>query len=859
MKRILAVVLLLAAIPAAAARLPRTFTPVHYDLTIVPDFAADSFKGEVSIGGSVEQPSREITLHAVEMQVEHATIRSGDTEQTAAVKFNAGDETATLTVDKPLTVGPASIQMTFSAKLNKELRGLYVGHAGTRKYAATQLESTDARRMYPSFDEPELKATFAIRAVVDDGDTAISNGPVASDVPGPGTGKHTITFATTPRISTYLVALVVGRFECLSDSVDGIPLRICGSPEKAALGAYAMGATKEILHYFNGYFTMKYPFAKLDQIGIPDFAAGAMENPGAIIYRETSLLADEKTASIEAKQRIAGTISHEIAHMWFGDLVTMQWWNDVWLNEGFATWITSKPIVQWKPSWNPALADVAETGEAVGEDAQPITRAIRTRAETPDEIEALFDGIAYAKTAAVLRMIESYMGPRLFAKGVNDYIALHAYDNATAGDFSDALSALNPSVEPILESFVNQGGIPLVSVASRCEGDKTVVDLTQERFRSVPATGTSLWQIPVCFDVAGSDATRCELLTEPEQTVTLDGCHSPVFANANGFGYYLTSYSPSDSAAIRNALPQRDPAERLVLARDEWYLVRAGRKNIGDYLDLASSYRSEREFLVFGQILQNLGYINSRVATDQNRIAYRKWLASYVRPIANELGWSPAPNESDSKKQLRAAVLGALAGTARDPEAAAQARKLVDAYMNGTGTLDPSLVETMLRVAAVNGDEKLYDSYARAARKASTPEASKQYLYALSAFSQAKLVTRTVEMTLGPDVRLQDSGRLIWGLMGNPESATQAWQTLKKNWTKIGEKSTTRAYPYLARATGALCSPEAIADVKAFFAQHPLGEGSPMLTQALGEMENCVAFRQAQEPSLAKWLDNNAK
>lgn len=859
MKRILVLVVLLGSIPALATRLPRTFTPVHYDLTFVPDFATDSFRGEATVQGTVQQPVREITLHAVDMKIERATVRTADVAQTAAVKFDSSNETATLTFEKPLTVGAGEIRLEFNAPLNGKLRGLYLGRSGSRKYAATQLEATDARRMFPSFDEPELKASFAIRAIADNGDTAISNGTILSDTPGPGEGKHTVVFATTPRISTYHVALVVGRFECLSDSVDGIPLRICASPEKVALGAYAMRATKEILHYFNGYFTTPYPFTKLDQIGIPDFAAGAMENPGAIIYRETSLLSDESTAAVESKQRIATTIAHEIAHQWFGDLVTMQWWNDIWLSEGFATWLTSKPIVQWMPAWNPALSDVADTGEAIAEDASPTTRAIRARAETPGEIDALFDGIAYAKTAAVLRMLESWMGPRLFAKGVNDYIELHAFDNATAGDFADALSARNPSVAPILDSFVNQPGIPLVSVSSRCDGGNTIVELTQERFRGIPATKGQRWQIPVCFDAGPNQETRCELLSELQQSVTLDGCHAPLFANANGFGYYITSYAEDDAAALRKALALRDPAERLVLARDEWYLVRAGRKNVGDYLDLATDYRSEREFLVANQILDNLSRIDARVVSDGDRASYRRWLAGYIRPIANEVGWTSYANEPDSRKQLRAVVLGILGRVARDPETASRARTLVDAYMNDASAVDPTLAEPILRIAAVRGDETLYAAYVAAAKKAPTPEISKRYLYALSSFTQPKLVSRTIEMALGPDVRLQDSGRMILSLMSNPETGMRAWQMIKKNWTKIGEKSSSRAYPYMARATGALCSPEAITDVRAFFAEHPLADGTPMLTQAMAEMEACVAFRDSQQPSLSKWLAANTK
>ncbi|HEY5611306.1 MAG TPA: M1 family aminopeptidase, partial [Thermoanaerobaculia bacterium] len=579
-------ILTLLALPAPAQRLPRTVIPAHYELTFRPDFKSETFAGEETIHVSVQQPTKEVVLHAVEIEFHDVAIESEGKSQKATMTPEPQNEWVRLSVAEPVSIGPATIRIRYTGLLNRKLRGLYLGEANGRKYASTQMEATDARAAFPSFDEPEMKATFAITTIVDQGDSVIANSAELSDAPGPTEGMHTIRFATTPRMSTYLVALTIGNIKCLKDEIDGIPLRICGTPEKLPFGAYAMDATKSILNYFNEYYGIRYPFGKLDQTGVADFRAGAMENTGAILYRDAILFLDPDTAPAYEKRGTASTISHEIAHMWFGDLVTMRWWDDIWLNEGFASWITSKPLAAWKPEWKMPLREAGNAG-ALNADALRTSRPIRQQAETPDEIDELFDGIAYGKTAAVLAMLESYMGEENFRKGVNDYLASRAYGNATFYDFADSLrTASDAPVMEILKAFVEQPGVPLIRATSECRDGESWIALEQERFFLDPTPGppnVQTWTIPVCFTRNGTQ--RCELLTQKKQTIRVPGCRG-LYLNARGRGYYLTQHSGPMLDAILTARSTFDPTERMSLVRDEWNLVRSAQRPVGDFLRL---------------------------------------------------------------------------------------------------------------------------------------------------------------------------------------------------------------------------------------------------------------------------------
>src|SRR5262245_40146354 len=526
------ILLLSTALLASAQRLPTIVTPEHYDLSFVVDLARERFEGTETIRVTVAEPTSRIVLNAIDLQFKSVTIGVGAAAQTATVTLDEAKQTATFTVPQPIAKGATEIHVRYSGILNHQLRGFYASEAKGRKYAVTQFESTDARRAFPCFDEPAFKATFAVTATVDRGDTAISNGKVVSDVPGPAMTQHTLTFATSPKMSSYLVAIAVGDFRCLEGGAEGVPIRICATPDKKDLGHIALDAAQQILTLYNRYYAIKYPFGKLDVVAVPDFAAGAMENTAAIFYRETDLLADSKSASVATRKNIASILAHEMAHQWFGDLVTMQWWDDLWLNEGFATWMANKPLAAAHPDWLVPVDEALENQKALEVDSLNSTRPIQVEANTPEEIEELFDAITYEKGASVLRMVERFVGAETFRKGVNAYLQERAYGNATSEDFSKALSAASGKpVERILPTFVNQPGFPLIDVAVSCSGGRATLTLKQQRFglgsgESAAAANTR-WQVPICLKTGGQATTTCDVLRGVTQSGVRPGRGRP--------------------------------------------------------------------------------------------------------------------------------------------------------------------------------------------------------------------------------------------------------------------------------------------------------------------------------------------
>jgi aminopeptidase N len=864
MKRsfLLATVLLSAL--AAAQRLPEIAVPDNYKLTFAPDFTKDNFTGEETIQVRVLKPTSQIVLNSAEIEFKDVSITSSGVTQKAKVTLAKKKETATLGVDKPIQPGPATIQIGYTGILNNQLRGLYLSKANGRKYAVTQFEATDARRAYPSFDEPAYKATFDVSVVANKGDTGISNGKIISDTPGRGAGKHTIRFATTPKMSSYLVALAVGDFEYIEGSADGIPIRVWTTPGKKQQGSFALEAAENFMRYFNHYFEIKYPFEKLDIIAFPDFAAGAMENTAAITYRESYLLLDDSKASVDAHKLVASVLAHEMAHMWFGDLVTMQWWDDVWLNEGFANWMQTKPVAAWKPEWNIELDDVETSGGALNVDSLANTRPIHQAAETPEQITELFDGIAYNKAAAVLQMLEAYLGPSTFRAGVNQYLKKHAYGNATADDFWSTLAAVsNKPVDRIMATFVKQPGAPMVAVKAQCTNNATTVTLSQRRYfydRNLFSAGNDeLWQIPVCMKAGedGKNQEKCELLTKKEDSFTLPGCAPWVMTNAGAAGFYRSGYEPEAVRAMsRNLETALAPAERIRLLSDEWASVRVGRHPIGYYLALADGLQAERNRGVMDQLTTQLEYIGDYLLTDADREPYQRWVRDLLTPSAKELGWQPKAGESDDRKTMRAQVLYTLGHTGRDPQLLAEAATLAQQALDNPQAVDGTIAPTVFRLAAQNGDASLYDKIMnRMQQVKASPQEYYVLMKALSRFSDPKLLERTLQFALTPEVRTQDAPHLISGVMANPAGSRIAWDFVRTRWAEIEKMMAGFNTGSLVTATGSFCDAGLRDEVKDFFSTHKVPASERTLRQALERVNYCVDLKSQQANQLASWLE----
>ncbi len=858
------VLITLIATVASAQRLPELAVPENYKLNFAPDFEKDNFSGEESIQIRVLKPTSQIVLNSAEIEFQEATVSSGGAKQAAKVTLDKEKEMVTLAFDKEIQPGPASVHIKYTGILNDELRGLYLGKDKEgRKYAATQFEATDARRAFPSFDEPAYKATFDITVIADKAHSVISNAKVVSDKPGPGEAKHTVRFGTTAKMSSYLVALAVGEFEYVEGQVDGIPIRVWGTPGTKQDGTFALEVAEQCVKYFNQYFGIKYPFEKLDMIGLPDFAAGAMENTGLITYREVILLIDDKKASVGLHQEVATVIAHEIAHQWFGDLVTMKWWDDVWLNEGFATWMENKAVAVWKPEWHLELDDVQGTAGSLNVDALKNTRPIHQAAETPAQIQELFDGIAYGKAAAVLRMLEAYLGPDTFRAGVDHYLKQHSYGNATADDFWKTLAQVSKKpVDQIMPTFVKQPGAPMVSVQSQCAGGSSTVTLSQKRYyydRALFQAGNDeLWQVPVCLKEGGEKGqSKCVLLTKKQDTFAMPGCGSWLMANAGGHGYYRTGYSSDAIRAIgRDIAKELTPAERIVLLSDSWASIRVGEQPIGDYLALAEGLQSDRTRAVVEEVTGQLEYISDHFVTDSDRDDYEQWVRRLLTPAAKELGWTPKPGESDEARTLRSRVMHALGYAGRDPEVLAEARKLTEQALDNPGSIDHTIAFTAFSLAAQGGDAALYEKVMdHLHKKGASLEEYYLYFQTAARFSDPKLLQRTLEYALTPAVRSQDTLGLISVVMENPAGTKVAWDFVRAHWSEIEKVGGGFTSGQLVAATSVFCDAGLRDEAQDFFATHKVPTAERTLKQSVERMNYCVDLKSRQTPQLSSWLE----
>jgi aminopeptidase N len=865
MKRSLLTILILTLFAplARAQRLAGDVIPEHYALWFAPDLKAATFRGRETIDVQLKVPTTRITLHAAEITFDTVTVTANGSRQQGRVTLDPSSEMATLTVPQRLPPGPAVIHITYTGMLNDKLRGFYMSEANGRRYAITQMEATDARRAFPSFDEPAYKATFDISLMIDQGDTAISNGAQVADAPGPDAGKHTLTFARTLKMSTYLVAMIVGDFVCREGSADAVPIRICSTPDKRALTGFALEAAQQQLSFYNEYFGIKYPFGKLDIIAVPDFAAGAMENTGAIAFRERLLLADPDRASLGVRKSIALALAHEIAHMWFGDLVTMKWWDDIWLNEGFATWMEKKPLARWRPEWHTELDEVEDTQGAAALDALKSTRAIRTEVTTPEEINEVFDPIAYEKSASVLRMVETFVGNEAFRTAVASYLRKYSFKNAAAEDFWTEVTRLTGKpVDRIMKSYVDQAGIPVLDVGPRCAKGDTQVALHQERFMGVPGakpSQTQTWTIPVCARAthAPSAAPRCAIVDRSRQELSLQvRCTNSVLANNESHGYYFSDYSPESIAALARNRVNLTAAERLGLLGDEWWMVRAGRHDIGVFLDLASALADDDTPAVVEQVRSRLQYIGEYVVASSERARYQEWVRKRFMPALDALGFPGDPRDPDDIQSRRAALLSLVGVTGDSPEIQRRARELAGGYITDPRSLSGTLAPTVLQLAALGGDAELYDRYlAQLKQLSAQPEEYYRFFNALTWFRDPSLIKRTLELAVSPAVRTQDTNVLIGGLLSQPWSRSAAWEFTQSQWQKLTAMlGTFQGIPGIVSSLSAFCTSTDAENVRRFFASHSLASVERTLQQSLERIETCAAVKARQSPSLMSWL-----
>ncbi len=620
-----------------------------------------------------------------------------------------------------------------------------------------------------------------------------------------------------------------------------------------------MESAEYILHYYNTYFGIKYPMPKLDMVALPDFEAGAMENFGCITYRETDLLIDSKTASIPEKKNVAAVVAHEMAHQWFGDMVTMQWWDNLWLNEGFATWLESKPVAQWHPDWNIPQDSAQSLDSTLNYDSQAITRTIRATADTPAEINEMFDGIAYGKAGAVLDMVENYVGEETFRQGVHNYLKAHLYANATAEDFWNAQTAASGlPVDKIMSSFVEQPGVPLLTFS---DASASGVPVAQSRFFLSPdsASPTSQqWTLPVCIKTDGKPV--CRLLTPGEATLPIPADLSAPFfyANAAAKGYYRTAYTPAQYKAIEAKVEAAlTPAERINFIGDRWALVPSGRSSIADYLDLVLALKQDPNPEVLRTALSKVYVIKGRIAAGEDLAQFNAILRREFSPIYAALG-QPSKHDSFDRRQLRATLFEIL-GAADDPVILSQAREIAERSFARNGkkdkNLDPTLADSAIMLAATTGNADLYEKVLAASKDSSDPGLQSDSLGTLSHFFDPTLVARTLDYAASGQVRNQDSWRIFSVLLQQRATRAQAWTYIQQNWDKVRAQFTTNSGVRVVAATGSFCTAEHRDQVTSFFSTHPVDASARTLAKSIDSINACIQFRAAQEPSLQQWLE----
>ncbi|HZP42412.1 MAG TPA: M1 family metallopeptidase [Candidatus Binatia bacterium] len=855
--------------PLSRFRLPVDVRPTDYDLHLEPDLERGTFRGEVRIAVRLTEPRRAIVLHAAELAIDHAAARVELREVPARVSLHRADETVRLRFARPLPAGDATLVLGFRGALNQHLRGLYGVTAEGRKYAFTQCEAADARRILPCFDEPSFKARFRVAVTVREGETAIGNGAVEREAPAPG--GRIVYFAPTPPLSTYLLALAVGPLEASAVRVQGgTPIRIWHVPGKGAMTELGLEAAAAALARLEDYFGIPYPYGKLDLVAVPDFEAGAMENAGAVFFRETLLLLDPATASLAERKRAAEVIAHELAHMWYGDLVTMAWWDDLWLNEAFATWMAYKVVDDWRPEWRLWQAFEHDRASALSLDALANTHPIYAEVRSVAEATENFDAITYEKGAAVVRMIEQYLGSDEFRAGVRLYMRRHREGNTVAADLWRALEeASGREVTRVARAWIERAGFPLVTMGPARGAASGTLRVRQERFFADPRLPAprrrGSWPLPllVRWRDGGEQGVERFLVDRATTTITIPRAGDGMrwyFGNANAAGFYRVRHDTADRVALTAYLEELTAVERLAFVGDQWALVRAGRAAIETFLDVANALAEESDYDVIDGVAAALARIDEQVAPPGSRVhaELRSWMAETFGPALARLGWQAAPGEPDEVRLRRAALLRLVGGVAEAPAVMAEARRLLDVYLRERTALEPNLADAVVALAARGGDDVLYERYRGIVAEARTPQERRRFLLNLGSFRTPAAVRRTLDAVLTPEIPTQDVTFVLMRLLGNPPVGPQAWAFLKKNWRAIRHRVPPLMLSRLVEATPALREPRYAREVGRFFRTHPVPEATRALKQALEVFRLNAELRRRTGPGLAGWLARRA-
>lgn len=840
-------------------RLPRHVLPTRYELRLEPDLAAAAFSGRATIVLTVVQPTHVVVLNALELAIEDAVIedvRGG--RQPASIALDEPSQRCRLTVGQSLTPGQWRLHLQFRGTLNDKLRGFYRStykdqQGATQTIAATQFEATDARRAFPCWDEPDFKAVFSTTLVIDPTLTAVSNSAVLSDrLEG---GKKIVQFADTMKMSTYLVAFVIGRIEASAPtSIGKTTLRLWTVPGKQHLTGFGQDIATASLQFFERYYGIPYPGDKLDLLAIPDFASGAMENLGAITFRETALLVDRRTGTHGELERVADVVAHENAHMWFGDLVTMSWWNGLWLNEAFATFMEMLAVDAWKPEWKRWDSFGVSRAAALSVDGLHSTRPIEYPVRAPKDADAMFDVLTYEKGASVLRMLEQHIGPTVFRDGVRHYLETHAYGNADTKDLWISLGkTAKQAVPDVMDGWIFQPGYPLVTAELT---QRSELVLTQQRFTYLPDPTPGLWQVPVSFRIQAGEKTenRRLLLTRAEERVACPPDTQFVVINENGHGFYRVRYGPLLlQRLLERGLETLAPIERFNLVNDAWASTLAGLMPLPTYLDLTGRFTGERDKNVWAILIDSFGFLN-RIIDPSHRPLLEAFVRTRIGPAATAVGWTVQAGENELVRQLRSELIGALGRLGNDPATQARAVELYATARKDPAAVDPNLLPALVSILAFTGDAARYEEFAERFKAAATPQEERRYLFSLAMFRQEALLDRTLAKTLDGQIRIQDAPFMVGAVMSNVYGREQGWRFVKKNWDVLDQRFPKQGLRRMCGGITGLSAPALERDVRQFFETRKIDLGGKTLEQYLEQLRISVSFGERNGRSLMEYL-----
>ena len=857
---------------AEAVVLPSNVKPSKYRLTLQPDLETFTFKGEQTIDIEIVVPTARISLNAAELEISGATLRrNGASTPVRSISLDADTETATLDFGETLSPGPAQLDMQFTGILNDRLVGFYRSEyqdaeGQTRHLATTQFEATDARRAFPCWDEPAQKAVFDATLVFADGFQAVSNTPIVEDT-RPSPGVRSVRFAETPIMSTYLLAFVVGDLVSVeAEAADGTKVGVWTTRGKENQAGFALDTSVKLLGYFNEYFSIPYPLPKLDHIAIPDFAAGAMENWGCVTYRETALLVDPENSSAGTRQRVAEVVAHEMAHMWFGDLVTMEWWDDLWLNESFASWMGTKAVDWLFPDWEMWTQFVnMDTNRALSLDGLKNSHPIEQEVKNPAEVSQLFDAISYSKGGSVLRMLEHFLGPEVFRGGLYRYLKGHEYGNARTQDLWAALEEESGlPVTGIMDSWVKQMGYPVLEVEADRGADNVQISLSQERFVYDRLLGDEepnpeVWRVPVTVSAPGAVAVST-VMESKEALLTLPAARPAedwYKVNADQTGFYRVNYTGEDWQRLAPAVGARElPAtDRLGIQNDAYALSRAGLLPITQFLELAGSYSGETDASVWSDLASNLRDIEQLIAGEPVHPAYQGFGRGLFGPAARRAGWTPRPEDGHLDSLLRSTVLG-QSGSYNDEETLGQAGDLFRQYLENPDAVHPDLRGVVFSLAAQAGDRTTYDQLWDLEERTSLQEEKIRLLLATSRFQDVGLLNETLERALSSRVRSQDTITVVGGVAANPRGRQPAWEFVKNNWAEFDRRYGGGGFGLmrLVSICSSFTTDEQRADVENFFAEHPAPAAERTIRQALERVRLNIRWLEHNRPALNDWF-----